>query len=292
MPQTSHGDCLVAISWRVHMSKQNKRGLAVITGASSGIGSAYAQRLAQRGFDLLLVARNQDQLDVLAACLRAESGVHVETLRVDLTVAADVAQVALRLSSDPAISLLVNNAGSAVIGSLLGADRQRLENMIDLNVVAVTQLAVAATTAFATRGRGTLINIASALALAPERFNGAYSATKAYVLNLTQALEQELSPLGVRVQAVLPGVTRTGLWARAGIDISWLPPGMVMEVDEMVDAALAGLDLGETVTIPSLPDRRDWEALNAMRLDLAPVLSLNHAAARYMKDATLPTARR
>lgn len=268
------------------MSKHSQHGLALITGASSGIGATYANRLAQRGFDLLLVARNQTRLDDLAAQLRTGSGVGVETLRADLTVAADVAQVVQRLSSDPAISLLVNNAGIAMIGPLIGSEPQCLEKMISLNVVAVTQLAVAAATAFAARGQGTLINIASALALAPERYNGAYSGTKAYVLNLTQALEQELSPRGVRVQVVLPGATRTELWVRAGIDISYLPPGMVMEVDEMVDAALAGLDLGETVTIPSLPDMQEWDALNTMRLDLAPLLSLKHAASRYTEDAT------
>ena len=252
------------------MSNYSKRGLALITGASSGIGATYADRLAQRGFDLLLVARNQVRLDELAARLRATTGANVETRRADLTVAADVAQIAQRLRSDPAISMLVNNAGVAVSGPLLGADPQHLENMISLNVVAVTQLAVAAATAFAARGQGTLINIASVLALAPELYNGAYSGTKAYVLNLTQALQQELSPKGVRVQAVLPGATRTELWERAGIDVATLPSEMLMNVDEMVDAALAGLDLGETVTIPSLPEAGDWDALNAMRLGLAP----------------------
>lgn len=263
------------------MSKHTKHGLALITGASSGIGATYAKRLAQRGFNLLLVARTQAHLEALATQLRAEYRVDVEVLRADLTVAADVKQIAQRLSDNPEISLLVNNAGVAVLGSLIGAEPQRLEKMISLNVVAVTQLAVAAATAFAARGRGTLINIASALALAPEQYNGAYSATKAYVLNLSQALEQELRPRGVRVQVVLPGATRTELWARAGIDVAYLPPGMVMEVGEMVDAALAGLDLGETVTIPSLPDMREWDALNTMRLELTPLLSLNHAAARY-----------
>lgn len=263
------------------MSKHTKHSVALITGASSGIGATYAKRLAQRGFNLLLVARTQAHLEALATQLRAEYRVDVEVLRADLTVAADVKQIAQRLSDNPEISLLVNNAGVAVLGSLIGAEPQRLEKMISLNVVAVTQLAVAAATAFAARGRGTLINIASALALAPEQYNGAYSATKAYVLNLSQALEQELRPRGVRVQVVLPGATRTELWARAGIDVAYLPPGMVMEVGEMVDAALAGLDLGETVTIPSLPDMREWDALNTMRLELTPLLSLNHAAARY-----------
>lgn len=269
------------------MSNYSERGLALITGASAGIGAAYADRLAQRGFDLLLVARNQARLDELAARLRATTGANVETWKADLTVAADVAQVAQRLSSDAAISMLVNNAGVAVSGPLLGADPQRLENMISLNVVAVTQLAVAAATAFAGRGRGTLINIASVLALAPEISNGAYSGTKAYVLNLTQALQQELGAQGARVQAVLPGATRTDLWERAGIDISNLPPEMLMDVGEMVDAALAGLDLGETVTIPSLPDAQDWDAFNAVRQGLGPRLSLKHAASRYSHAATL-----
>jgi uncharacterized protein len=273
--------------WRLNMSNYNKPGLALITGASSGIGAIYADRLAQRGFDLLLVARNETRLDELAARLRATTGAKVETLKADLTVAADIAQITQRLSSDPAISMLVNNAGVAVSGPLLGAAPQPLENMISLNVVAVTQLAVAAATAFAARERGTLINIASVLALAPESYNGAYSGTKAYVLNLTQALQQELSPKGVRVQAVLPGATRTELWERAGVDIANLPPEMLMDVDEMVDAALAGLDLGETVTIPSLPDAQDWDAFTVARLSMAPRLSLQHAASRYAKTTTL-----
>src|SRR6185369_11642926 len=143
------------------MNKQNERGVAVITGASSGIGATYAERLARRGYDLLLVARDQARLVDLAARLRAASGVEVETSRADLTDPSDLAQLAQRLKSDPAISLLVNNAGVAVGGPLVGADPQRLDNMISLNVVAATQLAVAAATAFAARRRGTLINIAS-----------------------------------------------------------------------------------------------------------------------------------
>lgn len=268
------------------MNNHNAQGLALITGASAGIGATYADRLAHRGFNLLLVARNQARLDTLAARLRNETGVNVETWSADLTVAADVARVAQRLSNDPSISMLVNNAGVGTNGALLGADPGALESMISLNVVAVTRLAVAAATAFAARGQGTLINLASVLALAPELFNGAYSGTKAYVLNLTQALQQEMSPHGVRVQAVLPGATRTELWERAGIEVSKLPSEMFMDVNEMVDAALAGLDLGETVTIPSLPEVGDWEAFNAMRLSLGPHLSLKHAAARYGKAAS------
>jgi uncharacterized protein len=263
------------------MSKSSKLGTALITGASSGIGEIYASRLAQRGFDLLLVARDQARLEALSSRLGASAGVNIEALRADLTDPSDLSQVAQRLSDDPAISMLVNNAGIAMNGTLLGADPKTLNNLISLNVLAVTQLAVAAATAFASRKQGTIINIASVLALAPELFNGAYSGTKAYVLNLSQALQQELSQAGVRVQVVLPGATRTALWDRAGIDISALPAEMMMDVDEMVDAALAGLDAGEAVTIPSLPDANEWDALNTMRINLRPRLSLQHPASRY-----------
>ena len=149
------------------------------------------------------------------------------------------------------------------------------------NVVAVTRLASAAATNFAARGAGILINLSSVLALAPEQFNAVYSATKAYVLNLSLSLHQELSPSGVQVQVVLPGATRTAIWAGAGIDVASLPPSMLMEVEEMVDAALVGLDRREPVTIPSLPDSADWDAYTTARLHLGPNLSRQHAADRY-----------
>ena len=256
-------------------------GTALITGASSGIGATYAERLARRGHDLLLVARDRARLDALAARLRADTGVAVEVLPADLTQRADLARVEQRLREDARITMLVNNAGIAVAGSLVDADPDRLEAMIQLNVVAPTRLAAAVAPRFAAAGSGTLVNVASVLALAPEMFNGSYSGTKAYVLNLSQALQHELAPRGVRVQAVLPGATRTELWERAGIELANLPPSMVMDVNEMVDAALAGLDHGETVTIPSLPDQGDWEAYSAARLALAPNLSRDRAAPRY-----------
>lgn len=258
---------------------------ALVTGASSGIGATYADRLARRGYDLILVARDVGRLEALARRLRAESGVAVEVLPADLTVRADLVRVEQRLRADPAIGVLVNNAGMAAPGDLLGADPDLLETMIQLNVTAVTRLAVAAADAFAARGRGTIINIASVLALLPERFNGAYSGSKAYVLNLSLALNQELAGRGVRVQAVLPGATRTEIWDRSGRPIDSLPPEMLMEADELVDAALAGLDQGELVTIPSLPDAGEWDALTAARLKLAPNLSRNHAAGRYSARA-------
>lgn len=256
-------------------------GTALITGASTGIGAAYADRLARRGHDLVLVARDQARLDAVATRLRRETGVAVEVVAADLTRPDDLRRVEQRLRDDPAIAVLVNNAGMALVGPLVALDADRIEAMIQLNVVAVTRLAAAAATGFVARGAGTLINIASVVALAPEVISGVYSGTKAYVLNLSQSLQAELAPHGVRVQVVLPGATRTEIWERAGHDVSLLPPEMVMELDEMVDAAFAGLDQGEAVTIPSLPETADWDAFTAARLALVPNLSRNHAAARY-----------
>ena len=263
------------------MNPHIDKGVALITGASSGIGATYADRLAHRGYDLVLVARDASRLEQLAARLRADAGVTIEVFRADLTQEADLSRVEQRLRTDGIITMLVNNAGVAVSGPLVGGDLASMESMIDLNVVALTRLASAAATNFVARGAGIVINLSSVLALAPEQFNAVYSATKAYVLNLSLSLHQELSPSGVQVQVVMPGATRTALWARAGIDVGSLPASMLMEVEEMVDAALVGLDRRELGTIPSLPNSADWESFTAARLNLGPNLSRQHAADRY-----------
>jgi short-subunit dehydrogenase len=263
------------------MSTQHDKGTALITGASSGIGATYAERLARRGYDLLLVARDLQRLEALAARLAQETGVRVEVLRADLTDRADLQTVEQRLRSDAAISLLVNNAGVAMNGTLAEADLDKVEQLIQLNVLALTRLSAAAAANFGAAGRGAIINLASVVALAPEMFNAVYSASKAYVLSLTQTLHGELATLGVQLQAVLPGVTRTEIWERSGMDATQLPPEMIMEVGEMVDASLAGFDQGERVTIPSLPDAADWQALVSARAKLGPNLSRSSAAARY-----------
>jgi short-subunit dehydrogenase len=263
------------------MSSVQSRGTALITGASSGIGAVYAERLAARGFDLLLVARDEKRLETAASGLRMGYGIKVEVLRADLTQKEHIVQIEQRLRSDSGISLLLNNAGVAADGLLANAELDQLEQMIQLNITAVTRLAAAAAASFTKAGRGTIINIASVVALFPERFNATYSASKAYVLSLTQSLNAELDGTGVRIQAVLPGVTRTEIWERSGIDASHIPAEMVMEAGEMVDAALAGLDQGELITIPSLPDAADWDAFVAARHVMAPNLSRSTAAARY-----------
>ncbi len=260
-------------------------GTAVVTGASSGIGAVYADRLARRGYDLVLVARDAARLTALADRLARETGVRTEVLQADLTNPADRARVEQRLQSDASITLLLNNAGMAVSGTFLESDIDAVERMIALNVVAPTRLAAAVAKGFATRKAGTLINIASVLALVPEMFSGTYSGTKAYVLNLSKSLQAELGRHGVRVQAVLPGATRTEIWDRAGTPIAHLPQEMLMDVDTMVDAALAGLDQGEEVTIPSLEAVHEWTALEDARRALGPFLSLRDPARRYLAAA-------
>jgi short-subunit dehydrogenase len=256
-------------------------GTALVTGASSGIGAVYAERLARRGYDLILVARDRTRLDVAAERIRGEAGVAVEVLAADLSNPADLARVADRLASDPGLDVLVNCAGLGPSGPALASLPESYGPMLALNVVAMQRLALAAAAAFASRGHGTIINLASVVALVPERFNGPYVATKAFALALSQSLAAEVGPRGVRVQAVLPGLTRTEIFERAGADLSRLPPEMVMEAGDMVDAALAGLDAGETVTIPSLPAVEDWQAFEAARLTLAPNLSHKRPAARF-----------
>ena len=268
------------------MSHTSITGAVLITGASTGIGAVYADRLAQRGHDLILVARDQARLNALAERLRTETKVKVEVVRADLTDRDDLLKLETRLREDAGVGALINNAGLAVAGPVTGGDPDRLETIIALNITAAARLAAAAATGFAERGAGLIVNIASVLALAPEISNGFYSGSKAFMLNLSQSLHQELTGRGVRVQAVLPGATRTEIWERSGGSADNTPAEMLMEVDEMVDAALAGLDAGELVTIPALPNVEDWTALNDARTALRPNLSRNRAAARYRRTVS------
>jgi short-subunit dehydrogenase len=257
------------------------KGKALVTGASTGIGAVYADRLAKRGYDLVIVARNETQLNDLAARLKSEAGRNVEVLAADLSKDADLKRVEAKLATDPEIALLVNNAGIYANAKLAEHDLQAIDSMIRLNIIAVTHLASVAAKAFSDRRRGTIVNIASVLAVAPEISNATYAGTKAYVLALTQTMKVELANTGVTVQAVLPGATRTEIWERSGGDINALPAEIVMDAGEMVDAALAGLDQGELVTIPSLPDAADWKRFEDARAALGPNLSLQNAASRY-----------
>jgi short-subunit dehydrogenase len=256
-------------------------GTALITGASSGIGAIYADRLARRGHDLILVARNGQRLAALAERIATDTGRKVRTLVADLSERKDLLAVEDVLRTDPAITLLVNNAGVGATAPLLASDIDKMEAMISLNVTALTRLTYAAAPAFAARGAGTIVNIASIVAVAPEMLNGVYGASKAFVLALTQSLQHELTAKGLRFQAVLPGATATEFWGLAGMPVENLPSAIVMSAADLVDAALAGLDAGELVTVPSLPDVADWNRLESARKALGPNLSKTKPAARY-----------
>ena len=265
------------------MSKEtgSKKVTALITGASSGIGAIYADRLGRRGHDLILVARNRERLEVVAARLAADTGCAVEVVVADLNDKADLAGVEALLRANPGITTLVNNAGVAAVGPLLASDVDEMDDMIALNVRALTRLTYAAVPGFVARGGGTIINIASIVGVAPEVLNGVYGATKAFVLAFSRSLHKELADKNLRIQVVLPGATATDLWSKAGTPVERLPSEIVMSADDMVDAALAGLDQGELVTIPSLPDAADWQAYEAARQKLLPNLSLKVPAPRY-----------
>lgn len=263
------------------MNTHAHNGTALITGASSGIGAVYADRLARAGYDLILVARRADKLQELAKSLTDRTGRSVETIRADLTDKQDLARVEATLAADASITVLVNNAGVGATAPLLQSDVGDMEKMITLNVSVLTRLAYAVAPAFVARGRGTIINIASVVALAPELLNGVYGGSKAFVLAFSQSLQHELADKGVRVQAVLPGATATEFWGVAGRPVEDLPKEIVMSVEDMVDAALAGLELGEHVTIPALPDVAQWTAFEDARRAMAPGLSRITPAPRY-----------
>jgi short-subunit dehydrogenase len=256
-------------------------GTALITGASAGIGATYAAQLAERGYDLLLVARDGKRLEALGANLSAKFGVEAEALPADLGNRDEVKRVEARLRSDEAITLLVNNAGIGPNGPALTNDIDYLDRMIDLNVSAANRLAVAAAQTFAQRGKGAIINIASAVAIMPERFNGTYSGTKSFVLGQTLSLAAELEGKGVQIQAVLPGFTRTEIFDRVGASFDNIPQEMVMDVEDLVAAALSGFDQGELVTIPSVEDIALYDAFEAARGALGSQGSRNKPARRY-----------
>jgi short-subunit dehydrogenase len=258
-------------------------GAALITGGSSGIGATYADRLARRGYDLVLVARDTARMEALAARLRTETGVKIEVVTADLTDAVQLAAVEARLRDDAAITLLINNAGAALPPGFAAVDADKLEWLIKLNITAPTRLTRAAAPRLAAQGGGAIVNISSVLAVAPEFIPNIYSATKSYMLTFSQALQVEYGPQGLYVQAVLPAATRTEIWERSGVPIEHVEG--VMEVGELVDAALTGFDRRESVTIPPLPDAALWDNFAAARVAMLPHFRQEHAAERYRKAA-------
>jgi uncharacterized protein len=260
----------------------SSKGTAVITGASSGIGAIYADQLASRGYNLILVARNRERLSAVAKRVSENTGRSAEIIVADLGNRADLVHVEERLRTDASITLLVNNAGVGVPTPFLAANIDKIDQMIELNVTALVRLTYAVMPAFVERAKGAVINISSALGLAPELLNGVYGGTKAFVLAFGLSLHKEFCGRGIRIQTVVPGATATDFWELSATPLDGLPAEVVMNADDMVEAAIAGFELGEIITIPSLPNVADWETYEAARQNLIPKLSLSSPAGRYV----------
>lgn len=251
----------------------------LITGASTGIGATYADRFAKRGHDLVLVARDEARLNALATKLSSEHGIAVDVLPADLTDTAQLATVETRLRDDAKIGILINNAGAGLSGGFVDQSTDAVNRLVALNTTSVVRLASAIAPRLAQAGEGAIVNIGSVVGLVPEFGMSVYGATKAFVLFLSQGLSLELGLKGVYVQAVLPAATRTELWGRAGADEADLPP--MMDVNELVDAALVGFDRRESVTIPPLHDGTLWDAFDQARQAMLPHFGSVHPAPRY-----------
>lgn len=241
---------------------------ALVTGASSGIGAATARDLAGRGVDLVVVSRSGERLAALAVGLAEEHGVTVEVLPADLTTGVGRDAVETRLAADPPIDLLVNNAGVAIDREVADTPVEQRIGEVELNVVAVTRLAVVAAALFRGRGHGAILNVSSVTAFLPFPGTATYAAGKAYVLSLSEAMHVELAPHGVHVTALCPGFTRTELFDAGGVDVSSVPSLVWLDAEQVARAGIDGVLANRAVVTPG----RLWQAMRfSSRLTVPPV---------------------
>lgn len=223
---------------------------ALVTGASSGLGAVFAERLARDRCDLILVARSLDRLNALAERLRARDGVAVQVLAADLTEPKGVATVEDKIAGAAGLDLLVNNAGFGTLGRFAGLELGGELAEVQLNVVAVLRLTRAALPAMLARGRGAIINVSSLAGFQPGPYNATYTATKAFVTSFSESISEEVRGTGVRIQALCPGFTHTEFQARAGLDTARIPSMAWMQPEQVIDESFAALSRGTVVCVP------------------------------------------
>lgn len=263
------------------MTIPSSKKVALVTGASSGIGAVYADRLAARGYDLILVARRADRLEALCAQVSKAHGIKAEAIVADLTQDEDLARIETILSTNADVRVLVNNAGIARLGPVAQRSAGDALSQIALNITAVTRLTQAVVPAFIARKEGVIINIASVLAIHSLPISAVYSGTKAFVLQYSRGLQEELAGTGVKVQLVLPASTATEIWDLSGVPLAALNKDALMTTEHMVDAALAGWDQGEAITWPSVADAALWGKYEAARSELFAATQVGTPAPRY-----------
>jgi hypothetical protein len=268
---------------------QGARPLAVVTGASSGIGLEYAERLATKGYDLAVIARRRGRLESVAEQLRSDVGVAVEVIAADLTKPAELRVVEERLRSADRLEMLVNCAGFGTVASFPTVDPDRIENEIALNVTAVVRLTRAALPGMTSRGKGTIVNVSSMASFQPNPYLASYGASKAYVTNFTEALSAELDGSGVFLQALCPGPVHTEFGDVAGVPKDTLPSFLFASAAQVVDASLRGIERGEVVCVPGT-----MESLLSTVIDVLPRWLVRRASRgltrRYINENTLPPA--
>ena len=228
------------------------RPLALITGSSSGIGATFASHLAERGYDLLLVARRRDRLDEMAAALQQSHGIKAGILAADLTVDDELHAVEQRIRAADNLELLVNNAGFGTQGKFFSVDVESQDQMHRLHVLATMRLTHAALKGMTARSKGGIINVSSVAAFWQSPGSISYCATKRWMNSFTEGLALELKSVGspVKVQALCPGYTLSEFHDAAGMDRNLIPANFWMRADDVVTASLRGLNRGQVVVVP------------------------------------------
>ena len=263
------------------------KGTAVVTGATGGMGRAYAEGLAKRGYDLLLIGREQSDIREVARRIAEKTRRNVAVAAHDLSDPKDLAKLEALLERDQSVTLLANIAGAATFSPFAGIATADIDQTIAVNVTALTRLSRAVAPGFAKRGKGVIVNFASVLAFHPWPEFNVYDAAKAFVVSLSQALQGELRDKGVLVQVVSPPATATKFWQTAGLPYDKLPPAAVMKPEDLVQAALIGLDKGEEWVMPSLADPTLWDGLQKARGELVNGMMNGKLAERYSVPETV-----